>query len=190
MKTRTRGRCGSKWWILSKSSRSSMVSLLILFAARDIQLINHTDGSTGISEEQAAALRALLRQVGPEDFFEETMDRRNMTPGQIGSIFGLNPALAVEDEETFLRLLGVVVMRAFYRRQKLPQFNNIDDAAELLKRSRKIMVITGAGISTSLGIPDFRSRGTGFYEKIRAMGYSDPEEVFDIRNFDEDPRYG
>ncbi|CAK4032838.1 related to histone deacetylase SIR2 [Lecanosticta acicola] len=156
------------------------------------QMVDHfedqpftNDGSTGVSVEQAAALRAQLRQVGPEEFFEQTLDA--MTPAQLGTVFGLDPSLAVADEETFLRVLGVAVMRTFYRRQKLQNYNTIDDAAELLKRSRNITVITGAGISTSLGIPDFRSRGTGFYEKIREMGYSDPEEVFDIRNFDENP---
>lgn len=42
-------------------------------------------------------------------------------------------------------------------------------------------------ISTSLGIPDFRSKTTGFYSKLREMGFEEPEQVFDIKNFDEDP---
>jgi NAD-dependent histone deacetylase SIR2 len=51
------------------------------------------------------------------------------------------------------------------------------------------MVITGAGISTSLGIPDFRSRNTGFYSQLLARGFESPEDVFDIHNFDNDPTY-
>ncbi|EGP92083.1 uncharacterized protein MYCGRDRAFT_98741 [Zymoseptoria tritici IPO323] len=92
-----------------------------------------------------------------------------------------------EDEEIFLRLLGHAIFRAYYKRKKLPQYNTIDDVAALIQRSNKIMVITGAGISTSLGIPDFRSKHTGFYSKLADIGYSEPEEVFDIHNFDEDP---
>lgn len=38
-----------------------------------------------------------------------------------------------------------------------------------------------------LGIPDFRSKNTGFYSKLQEAGYHEPEQVFDIHNFDEDP---
>jgi len=44
-----------------------------------------------------------------------------------------------------------------------------------------------AQISTSLGIPDFRSKGTGLYSKLEYLGLSDPQEVFDINLFRDDP---
>ncbi len=42
-------------------------------------------------------------------------------------------------------------------------------------------------ISTSLGIPDFRSKETGLYSQLQRLGLSDPQEVFDIALFREDP---
>lgn len=42
-------------------------------------------------------------------------------------------------------------------------------------------------ISTSLGIPDFRSKDTGLYSQLQHLGLSDPQEVFDINLFREDP---
>ena len=42
-------------------------------------------------------------------------------------------------------------------------------------------------ISTSLGIPDFRSKDTGLYSRLAHLGLSDPQEVFDIAIFRDDP---
>lgn len=49
---------------------------------------------------------------------------------------------------------------------------NMDDirkAADMIKNSSKTMVLTGAGISTESGIPDFRSPNTGLWENIDPM---------------------
>src|SRR5260370_15210321 len=43
--------------------------------------------------------------------------------------------------------------------------NRLQDAAELLREARKIVVLTGAGISTESGIPDFRSPGSPWLEQ-------------------------
>ncbi|GMM36605.1 NAD-dependent histone deacetylase [Saccharomycopsis crataegensis] len=71
-------------------------------------------------------------------------------------------------------------------RARLTGFNTIDEAAEKIKSSKNILVLTGAGISTSLGIPDFRS-SKGFYSMLSDMNLSDPQEVFDLNTFREDP---
>ena len=54
--------------------------------------------------------------------------------------------------------------------------------ADLIKHSRHATVLTGAGISTSAGIPDFRG-ASGLYTTRRY----DPERTFDIQWFDRDP---
>ncbi|EEA28071.1 Sir2 histone deacetylase Hst2 [Talaromyces marneffei ATCC 18224] len=57
----------------------------------------------------------------------------------------------------------------------------------LKKDVRKIVVMTGAGISTSAGIPDFRSPETGLYSNLAHLELPDPEAVFNITFFRENP---
>lgn len=66
-------------------------------------------------------------------------------------------------------------------RKRLAQYTTIDHAVGLLKSSKNIIVLTGAGVSTSLGIPAFRG-DDGFYSRLPAsMGT--PEDFFSIANF-------
>lgn len=54
-------------------------------------------------------------------------------------------------------------------------------ARALLRESRRAVALTGAGISTPSGIPDFRSPGTGLWSQV------DPMEVATIQVFRRNP---
>lgn len=70
-----------------------------------------------------------------------------------------------------------------------------DDAATLAgvadfmaQRSVKdVVVMCGAGISTSAGIPDFRTPGTGLYDNLQRFDLPNPEAVFTLSYFRERP---
>eukprot|EP01147_Barroeca_monosierra_P009494 gene9494-1735_t len=47
--------------------------------------------------------------------------------------------------------------------------------------------MAGAGISTSAGIPDFRSPGTGLYDNLQKYNLDAPEDVFSIDFFRSNP---
>ncbi len=53
----------------------------------------------------------------------------------------------------------------------------IQYAAEIIRKSQRGVVLTGAGISTPSGIPDFRSEGTGLWSRV------DPMEVATLNAF-------
>jgi len=57
----------------------------------------------------------------------------------------------------------------------------IEEASALLAASRSVVALTGAGISTESGLPDFRSRG-GIWARW------DPQEVATLRAFRATPR--
>lgn len=60
-----------------------------------------------------------------------------------------------------------------------PQF--IRYAAELLRKARHTVILTGAGISTPSGIPDFRSEGTGLWSR------DEPLEAASLTTFRTNP---
>ncbi|KAL8007004.1 putative Zinc finger, ZZ-type, Zinc finger, PHD-type, Sirtuin family, Zinc finger, FYVE/PHD-type [Plasmopara halstedii] len=66
--------------------------------------------------------------------------------------------------------------------------DSITDFIQLLKKAKKIVVIAGAGISVSCGIPDFRSKD-GIYAMARNMDVvlPEPECLFQIDYFRDDP---
>jgi len=47
--------------------------------------------------------------------------------------------------------------------------STLDDAAELFRKAKRVVVLTGAGISTPSGIPDFRSEGSGLWSRDEPM---------------------
>ncbi|KAI5791985.1 putative SIR2 family histone deacetylase [Geopyxis carbonaria] len=51
----------------------------------------------------------------------------------------------------------------------------------------KLLFLTGAGISTSAGIPDFRSPTTGLYSSLARLDLPTPESIFDIGYFRTNP---
>jgi len=51
-----------------------------------------------------------------------------------------------------------------------------------------IVVMCGAGISTSAGIPDFRSPSTGLYFTLRKYNLPYPEAIFEISYFKKNPK--
>jgi NAD-dependent deacetylase len=59
--------------------------------------------------------------------------------------------------------------------------SEVETLAELLRGARSAVALTGAGVSVPSGIPDFRSPGTGLWEKV------DPMEVAHISVFEGDP---
>ncbi|CAD6226456.1 GSCOCG00005833001-RA-CDS [Cotesia congregata] len=75
------------------------------------------------------------------------------------------------------------------RRHKLEHINTLADVVRLIKNSKKIIVLTGAGVSVSCGIPDFRSRD-GIYSRLAQdfPDLPDPQAMFDINYFGQDPR--
>lgn len=83
----------------------------------------------------------------------------------------------------------VALSRVLRRREKLPQYNTVADAIDLLRQAKNIIILSGAGISTSCGIPDFRS-ANGLYAQLQAEGkweLDDPQQMFDIQFFKEHP---
>ena len=99
------------------------------------------------------------------------------------------PGLPNDVSQSALFNLLMDLFLPIQQRQPLEQYQTLDHAVELIQKSKNILVLTGAGISVSCGIPDFRSRN-GIYARLREEfpELPNPQSMFDIEYFTQDPR--
>lgn len=67
-----------------------------------------------------------------------------------------------------------------------PDLNHVVSGI-LSGKFQEIVVLTGAGISVSAGIPDFRSPGTGLYANLQKYNLPEPEAIFALDFFRMNP---
>ncbi|KAF7308536.1 Deacetylase sirtuin-type domain-containing protein [Mycena chlorophos] len=143
------------------------------------------------SHQQIRAMLHHLKERGAQSFIEEYCSKRNIPVPQLLLAFqiDLSPALQSMSAPTLGYFLRVAMNRELQLRDKLPDYNTVEDAVRLIRDSRRILILTGAGISVSCGIPDFRSQD-GIYASLRQNGQydlDDPQQMFDISYFRENP---
>ncbi|KAJ2378913.1 NAD-dependent histone deacetylase sir2, partial [Coemansia sp. RSA 2607] len=138
--------------------------------------------------DQAAEVRRAAQTLGPAAFTHEYVGERGMDVRAILVALEIPPALVASVPVFQLgTLLRVHLQRLHGRRPKLTTVNTPEDVVRELKKAQRIMVLTGAGVSVSCGIPDFRSP-EGIYTRLNdEFGLDDPQQMFDIEYFRDTP---
>ncbi|KAJ3222695.1 NAD-dependent histone deacetylase sir2 [Clydaea vesicula] len=142
-------------------------------------------------------IKPVLPIIEQEDllFLKLVEDEENLSQ----TLLEFNP------KEIFFLLKKVFDLK-IQQRTKLTSLTTLNDFVEILKVSTNILVLTGAGVSVScgkclhlnlhlhcsclmeqLGIPDFRSEN-GIYSRLEEFNLDDPQQMFDINYFKEEPR--
>ncbi|XP_059610568.1 NAD-dependent histone deacetylase sirtuin-1 [Phlebotomus argentipes] len=108
----------------------------------------------------------------------------------LGGLLGSDSA-ALPDGLCSMSLWYIIsfLSQSSVKRPKLSHINTVTDVVRLMRQSKRVIVLTGAGVSVSCGIPDFRSRD-GIYRRLAAdfPDLTEPQAMFDISYFSRDPR--
>jgi len=118
--------------------------------------------------------RAMARGADPREIVSELFQEAGM--------------LNHMDDNTIWRILFKMFAEP-PKREKIKDFNTLEDIAKHIKEASNVLVLTGAGVSVSCGIPDFRSKD-GVYARLAVdfPDLPDPQAMFDIQYFRKDPR--
>jgi NAD-dependent deacetylase sirtuin 2 len=124
-----------------------------------------SDGSDSSSEEEVSGLAALIRKLALKAEEKKAAggdESKSASPAEAETLEPLPPVLSSFD------LRGV---------------------AEHIRSGKcsNIIVMAGAGISVSAGIPDFRTPGTGLYDNLAKYDLPHPTAVFELDFFRSNP---
>uniref|UniRef100_A0A8C6HYM2 NAD-dependent protein deacetylase sirtuin-2 n=2 Tax=cellular organisms TaxID=131567 RepID=A0A8C6HYM2_MUSSI len=94
-----------------------------------------------------------------------------------------------EAEMDFLRNLFTQTLGLGSQKERLLDELTLEGVTRYMQseRCRKVICLVGAGISTSAGIPDFRSPSTGLYANLEKYHLPYPEAIFEISYFKKHP---
>ncbi|GLB43369.1 putative sir2 family protein [Lyophyllum shimeji] len=149
------------------------------------------DEAQSWTTEEVKEMMHHLKERGMGSWIQKYVLALNIPIPRLLRAFGITLCEQLQHKKptTLLYFLKVALSRELRARDRLTQYNTISDAVNLIRSSRRVIILTGAGISVSCGIPDFRSRD-GLYATLKdrvEYELNDPQEMFDIDFFRENP---
>ncbi|KAJ3176827.1 NAD-dependent protein deacetylase sirtuin-1 [Geranomyces variabilis] len=133
-----------------------------------------------ISEKSLLIMQDEARHL---DFWEWMEKYRELPFSVLFKVFGAKmPEILHDEPDLLLPLLHSVMMKKIAKRNKRHDINTLEQVVELLQTCKNIVVLTGAGVSVSCGIPDFRSTN-GIYSRLDEFELDDPQQMFDLEYF-------
>ncbi|KAI8393569.1 DHS-like NAD/FAD-binding domain-containing protein [Radiomyces spectabilis] len=144
---------------------------------------------TSYTDEEAELLQEEARQIGMIKFIEKYVIQESVPVAKLLEAFNIimNPrATMLATDRDLFPILRAVISRHLRKRRRLDNVNTLDDVIGLLREAKNVMIVSGAGVSVSCGIPDFRSE-TGIYSRLQEYHLDDPQQMFDIEYFRDSP---
>ncbi|CDH50923.1 sir2-domain-containing protein [Lichtheimia corymbifera JMRC:FSU:9682] len=145
---------------------------------------------TSFTQEESDALQDEVKEIGLMKFMEKYLLNQQVPPLKLMEAFNVvmhpGAALALSELQQ-CAILRQVINRHLRKRNRLEHVNTLEDVVSLLAKANNVMIVTGAGVSVSCGIPDFRSE-TGIYSRLQEFELDDPQQMFDIKYFRENPQ--
>ncbi|ESK87387.1 histone deacetylase [Moniliophthora roreri MCA 2997] len=157
-------------------------------AELDISALFTQKGDDTWSKAEVRSMMHDLKEKGSDYFVRHYVVLLGIPIPKLLLAFGINLCNELRELSgpTMRYFLRVAMFRELRLRERLPQYSTIDHAVDLIRKSQRIIILTGAGISVSCGIPDFRSRN-GLYASLGDYDLDDPQQMFDITYFKENP---
>ncbi|ORZ11977.1 DHS-like NAD/FAD-binding domain-containing protein [Absidia repens] len=144
---------------------------------------------TSFTEDEMEAIQEDAREIGLMKFIEKYVIQECVPVAKLLEVFGfvMHPrAILLASDLDLAPILRTAVNRFLRKRRRLDHVNTLEDVVALMAKAQNIMIVTGAGVSVSCGIPDFRSE-TGIYSRLQEYQLDDPQQMFDIEYFRDSP---
>src|SRR5690606_29253814 len=122
------------------STHSSFFILCIPFSKAQHDLLTFLPDPEAFTSNEAAFLRHQLHLLGPTEFARRTISEGIYTPRKLLTAFNIRAPSFLD--EAYPSMLQSAIYRELHTRPKLAIHNSIDDAVELIRRSRNIVCLT------------------------------------------------